>query len=74
MRKVMPCPLLIAGMYATLLFIKIGVVVCYKTLLICVSSLQNVAIELHGSKGFIGASKLDNAANNFERDKKDGKP
>lgn len=27
----------------------------------------NVFLELHGTKGFIGETRLDNAANNFER-------
>ncbi len=31
----------------------------------------NVSIELHGDKGFIGATKLDNHQNNFERGRKD---
>lgn len=31
----------------------------------------NVSVELHGAKGFVGATKLDNNANNFERGRKD---
>ncbi len=31
----------------------------------------NVTIELYGDKGFVGATRLDNNANNFERGRKD---
>jgi hypothetical protein len=31
----------------------------------------NVTIELHGDKAFIGATRLDNAADNFTRGRKD---
>jgi hypothetical protein len=31
----------------------------------------NVSIELHGDKGFVGATRLDNNTNNFERGRKD---
>lgn len=30
-----------------------------------------MAIEIHGDKGFVGATRLDNNANNFERGRKD---
>jgi hypothetical protein len=31
----------------------------------------NVSIELHGTKGFVGATRLENKHNNFERGQKD---
>jgi lipoxygenase homology domain-containing protein 1 len=31
----------------------------------------NVSIELHGSDGFIGSTRLENSSNNFQRGKVD---
>lgn len=30
----------------------------------------NVTIALHGTKGFVGATRIENASNNFERGRK----
>lgn len=43
-----------------------------KSILLCrgAGTDANVTIALHGTKGFVGATPIENAANNFERGKK----